>query len=63
MIVKSGAVAVILCHNHPSGDNTPSAQDIKLTARLVEWLGVMDVDLVDHLVVSVDGVSSIRGEF
>lgn len=45
------ASAVVLFHNHPSGDPTPSEDDIKLTRRLKESLELVDIELVDHLVV------------
>jgi DNA repair protein RadC len=63
MICKSGACAVILVHNHPSGDNTPSPADVRLTEALKNWLGFMGVELIDHLVISTAGASSIIGEF
>lgn len=63
MIIKSGAVAVILAHNHPSGDNTPSRPDIAFTENIGKWLKPMGVDLVDHLVITAGGVGSILGEF
>jgi DNA repair protein RadC len=63
MIIKSGAVAVILLHNHPSGDNRPSRQDEILTKGFQDWLKFMDVELIDHLVISTGGASSILGEF
>ena len=62
MIVDSGAVAVVLAHNHPSGDNTPSRQDENLTHHIGQWLAPMDVRLIDHLVVSCDGASAIIGD-
>ena len=45
------ASAVVLFHNHPSGDPTPSSDDITLTRRLKESLELVDIELVDHLVV------------
>lgn len=63
MVIRSGAVAVILVHNHPSGDNTPSKPDEALTRELAEWLPPLECALIDHLVVSVAGVASILGEF
>lgn len=45
------AAAVIMAHNHPSGDTTPSSEDITLTRQLKEILGVIDVRVLDHLVV------------
>ena len=62
-IIRSGASAIVLAHNHPSGDNTPSSQDVKLTDHLKTWLKYMDVDLIDHLVLSPEGASAILGEF
>ncbi|HIE94662.1 MAG TPA: JAB domain-containing protein [Acidobacteria bacterium] len=47
-----GAAAIVLFHNHPSGDPTPSAEDLTLTARLVEAGRVMGIDVVDHLVLA-----------
>ena len=61
-VVQSGAVSVVLVHNHPSGDNTPSDQDVKLTQVYKAWLAVMDVHLLDHLVISMDGAASIIGD-
>src|SRR6266571_2092905 len=42
---------VIVCHNHPSGDPTPSPEDIAVTRQLVEAGKVLDIELVDHLVI------------
>jgi len=63
MIVRSGAVACILVHNHPSGDNTPSREDVALTAQYGPWLAQMECELIDHLVVCTSGAASILGEF
>jgi DNA repair protein RadC len=60
-IIQSGACAVVLVHNHPSGDNTPSEQDVKMTDAYKSWLGFMRVELIDHLVISMDGAASIIG--
>lgn len=45
-----GAAAVIVCHNHPSGDATPSRQDIETTERLVEAGALLGISVLDHLV-------------
>lgn len=42
---------VIICHNHPSGDPTPSPEDIAVTEQLVQAGKVLDIELVDHLVI------------
>lgn len=48
------ASAIILAHNHPSGDVTPSKSDIKLTTNLREATKIFDITLVDHLIVTAD---------
>jgi DNA repair protein RadC len=63
MVIDSGATTVLLAHNHPSGDNTPSEQDIKVTQSLGAWLAMMEVSLLDHLVLSGEGASAIMGEW
>ena len=45
------AAAVILAHNHPSGDCTPSAEDIRITRQLVEAGKILDVPVLDHVVI------------
>jgi DNA repair protein RadC len=49
--VKSGTAAVVLVHNHPSGDPTPSAEDVRVTRQLVEAGKVMDIKVMDHVIV------------
>ncbi|MBE3585399.1 MAG: DNA repair protein RadC [Thermoanaerobacter sp.] len=49
------AAAVILVHNHPSGDPAPSPEDVAATKRLVEAGNVLGVELLDHIVVGRDG--------
>jgi DNA repair protein RadC len=52
--------ALLLCHNHPSGDPTPSPEDIQTTWRLVEAGRVMDIELVDHLVIGQQRFVSLK---
>ena len=49
--VRLGASAIIVFHNHPSGDPAPSSADIQVTRRLREAAEIMDIDLLDHLIV------------
>ncbi|NLY50692.1 MAG: DNA repair protein RadC [Firmicutes bacterium] len=49
--VKRSAAAVILLHNHPSGDPEPSSEDIALTRRLVEAGSILGIEVLDHLVI------------
>jgi DNA repair protein RadC len=48
--VREGASAVIVCHNHPSGDPEPSRDDIALTKRLAEAADIIGVSMLDHVV-------------
>ena len=52
--VVQGASSVIVVHNHPSGDPSPSSEDIKLTARLHKGGELLGVQVLDHLVVAGD---------
>lgn len=45
------AVSIILIHNHPSGDCTPSIQDIEVTKRLVEAGKIIGIDVLDHIII------------
>lgn len=49
--ITHNAAAVILAHNHPSGEDEPSRADITLTRRLVDSLALIDVRVLDHLVI------------
>ncbi len=60
--LKHGCASIIVCHNHPSGDPTPSTQDISLTKRLMEIGELMGIELLDHLVIGTDGYISMREE-
>ena len=55
-----GATAIIIVHNHPSGDPTPSQADVKLTRELVEAGRHMKVAVHDHVIVGTQGQSSLR---
>jgi DNA repair protein RadC len=54
------ATAIIIVHNHPSGDPSPSAQDIKLTRELAESLRHLKISLHDHIIIGASGHSSLR---
>ena len=54
------AAAVVMAHNHPSGDATPSAADREATRLLSRALATLDVRLLDHLVITDGGVTSFR---
>ena len=50
--VLKGATALILVHNHPSGDVTPSRADIEVTRKIAEALAAVEIRLIDHFIVS-----------
>lgn len=58
--VRAAAAAIIVAHNHPSNDPTPSDEDIRLTRRLVEAGKVLGIRVLDHVVVTRDGYCSFR---
>jgi len=58
--IALGATALIIVHNHPSGDPTPSSQDIRLTRDLVEAGRHMKITVHDHVIVGAQGRSSMR---
>ena len=57
-LVREAAPAAVLVHNHPSGDPTPSADDVALTARLVEGARLLGLRIVDHVIVAQSGYVS-----
>jgi DNA repair protein RadC len=55
-----GAVGLVLCHNHPSGNLKPSAQDIEITREIFHAAEAVGVTLHDHLIVGAGGYTSLR---
>ena len=53
--ILHGAASIILAHNHPSGDPTPSREDIEITERLAEGGKLLGIDLLDHVIVGTEG--------
>ena len=48
--IEDSASAIVLVHNHPSGDTTPSAEDIRITRQLIEAGKIIDIKVIDHVV-------------
>lgn len=56
------ASSVILAHNHPSGNLKPSPEDIKITERAREALKILDIQVLDHVILTSDGYYSFGDE-
>ena len=56
----ANAVSIILLHNHPSGECTPSRQDIEATKRAVEAGNILGVDVLDHIIVGRPMFTSLK---
>jgi DNA repair protein RadC len=49
--IKKNSASIIICHNHPSGDASPSSEDISVTKRLKECGKLLGIDLLDHIII------------
>jgi DNA repair protein RadC len=58
--IKENAAAVIIAHNHPSGDPTPSPEDVRVTRDLVASGKLLDIEVLDHLVIGHQRYVSLR---
>lgn len=58
--IKKSVSAIIVAHNHPSGDPTPSREDIDVTKRLAQAGEVLGIDLLDHLVIGDGRYTSLK---
>lgn len=55
--ILSNAASIILAHNHPSGDTTPSKEDISITRRIKDGGDLLGIELLDHLIIGDDYTS------
>jgi len=60
--LKAVASSIILAHNHPSGNLKPSPEDIRITKKLVEAGKVLNIQVLDHLIISESGYYSFADE-
>ncbi len=58
--IKNNAAAIIIAHNHPSGSIEPSEADISVTKRLVSAGKILDIEVLDHIIVSKDAYISMK---
>jgi len=60
--VRAGATAILVAHNHPSGDPTPSPEDVSVTHAMVEAGKLLDIELLDHLVIGKNRFVSMKSK-
>lgn len=60
--IELSALAIILVHNHPSGESTPSEDDISFTKRIIQAGKILGIQILDHVVVSKSGFASLSSE-
>jgi len=58
--IRRNAAAIVVAHNHPSGDPAPSSEDLRITGELAAAGRLLDVELLDHLVITRDAWVSLR---
>jgi DNA repair protein RadC len=58
--IEYGAAAMILAHNHPSGEPDPSEDDLRVTRKLIEVAKLMEIDILDHIIIGNDSYVSLR---
>ena len=58
--IVHNAASIIVAHNHPSGDSTPSDEDVAVTSRLVQAGALLGIDVWDHVIVAERGYTSLR---
>ncbi len=61
--ILANAVAIIVCHNHPSGELIPSKNDIEITKQLIAAGDILGIKVLDHLIVSNQGYRSLRDNY
>ena len=59
---RLNSTALIVAHNHPSGNPKPSQQDISMTKNIKQGLGLFNISLLDHIIVTADGYCSFSDE-
>lgn len=58
--IISNAASIIVAHNHPSNDPTPSSEDLEVTKRLIEAGKVVGIEVLDHLIVCEESFISLK---
>jgi DNA repair protein RadC len=60
--IRERAAKVIVAHNHPAGDNSPSKEDVKVTENLAQAASILGIEFLDHIIITETGYFSFREE-
>ncbi len=60
MAIMKNCSAVILCHNHPSGEAYPSGNDLRTTERLIESSVILGIPIIDHIIIGGGNFLSMK---
>ena len=60
-VLAFNASGIVLVHNHPSGDPTPSKGDVEMTRQIKEAVKTIKVNLIDHIIIGTNGYTSMKG--
>jgi DNA repair protein RadC len=60
--IQNSAASIILIHNHPSGDPSPSDGDVQLTRRIIEAGKIMGIEVDDHVIIAEESFASLRSD-
>ena len=58
--IRANSASIVLVHNHPSGDPTPSPEDVQLTNMIAEAGHLLDIELLDHLIIGRNRFTSLK---
>jgi DNA repair protein RadC len=58
--IKENAAAMIVAHNHPSGDPSPSPEDVNVTRQLIQAGKLLDIEILDHIVIGKQRFVSLK---
>ncbi len=61
--IEANAVAVVLAHNHPSGEATPSAEDVAVTDKLIEAGKIIGIRVLDHVIIANGSYASVKAAY
>jgi DNA repair protein RadC len=61
--IECNAVAVVLAHNHPSGETTASAEDVEITRQIIQAGKILGIRVLDHVIITKDAYTSVHADY